>query len=250
MPSTVTEGPTATMPNTQPMKLLLVEDNVRLARVLVQALSEEGHTVTHARDGESAVELAKAQAVDAVILDWMLPGMDGLAVCQALQAHTPPPAIIMLTARSEVHDRIAGLDAGADDYLTKPFELSELLARLRAVARRRTATGPGSQYLRAGPLRVGVVERVVYEGESRIELTVREHELLSFLVRAGGRVVSRRELLEEVWQIRFEPGTNLIEVQVRRLREKLAAHSNLIETVRGVGYRFAAAATIPPPPAA
>jgi DNA-binding response OmpR family regulator len=220
------------------MRILLVEDSSKLARALRQAFSEEGYSVDHAADGRAALALGEEHEYDVVVLDWMLPELDGLVVCRALRARDPSPAILRLTARGEVSDRVAGLDAGADDYLTKPFELRELLARIRALVRRRGE--PTSVLLvRAGPLVVHRAERWVAVGESRVDLTSREHAVLLCLIRARGEVVSRRELLEKVWRLQFDPGTNVVDVQVRRLREKLGPHGRLIETARGVGYRLA-----------
>jgi two-component system OmpR family response regulator len=220
-----------------PMKILIVEDNSKLARALLQAFVEEGYHAEHAADGPEALEKARARSFDVVLLDWMLPGVDGLMVCRGIREVDASVAILMLTARGEVPDRVAGLDAGADDYLSKPFELQELLARIRALARRKGAKN--DPLVRVGRIAVHREDRCVLIGDERIELTAREHALLMHLIRASDRVVSRRELLEQVWRLQFDPGTNVVDVQVRRLREKLGANGRLIETVRGMGYRIA-----------
>jgi DNA-binding response OmpR family regulator len=163
----------------------------------------------------------------------MLPGMDGVAVCRALRDRGVRTPVLMLTARAEVGERIVGLDAGADDYLTKPFDLGELLARVRALGRR--AGSPA--VLRLGPLSIEVATRKVTVDGKVIEPTARELALLSYLVQHAGRAVSRSELLQKVWNTSFDPGSNVVEVHVRNLRDKLGEHGKLIETVRGIGYK-------------
>jgi two-component system OmpR family response regulator len=223
------------------MKLLIVEDSPKLARFLVRALSEEGHVVDQVSDGAAALEQVVGITYDAIVLDWMLPGMDGVAVCRTLRdrgVHTP---ILMLTARAEVGERIVGLDAGADDYLTKPFDLGELVARVRALGRR--AGAPTT--LRIGPLTIDVTARRVAVDGKVIDLTARELALLSYLVQHAGRAVSRTELLQKIWNTSFDPGSNVVEVHVRNLRDKLGDHGKIVETVRGVGYRATAARPSP-----
>jgi two-component system OmpR family response regulator len=215
------------------MKLLVVEDSPKLARFLVRALTEEGHVVDQVGDGESAIAQTASIAYDAIVLDWMLPGMDGVAVCRALRDRGVRTPVLMLTARAEVGERIVGLDAGADDYLTKPFDLGELLARVRALGRR--AGSPA--VLRLGPLAIDVATRKVTVDGKVIEPTARELSLLSYLVQHAGRAVSRSELLQKVWNTSFDPGSNVVEVHVRNLRDKLGEHGKLIETVRGIGYK-------------
>jgi len=217
------------------MRLLIVEDNKKLATFLKRALEEEGHIADVVFDGTQALEQAQQLHYDAWIVDWMLPGLDGLALIRQLRGAGLGVPALMLTARGEVHERIAGLDAGADDYLTKPFELGELLARVRALARR---GGQASAVMHIGPISLNKPERrVVLEG-ALIELTPREFSLLAYLMREAGKVVSRTELLTQVWNLAFDPGSNVIDVQVKNLRDKLGAHASLVETVRGVGYRF------------
>ncbi len=218
------------------MKLLVVEDSPKLARFLVRALTEEGHVVDQVGDGESALTQTESIAYDAIVLDWMLPGMDGVAVCRALRDRGVRTPVLMLTARAEVGERIVGLDAGADDYLTKPFDLGELLARVRALGRRAGAP----TVLRLGPLSIDVASRKVTIDGKAVELTARELSLLSYLVQHAGRAVSRSELLQKVWNTSFDPGSNVVEVHIRNLRDKLGEHGKLVETVRGIGYKAAA----------
>jgi two-component system OmpR family response regulator len=219
------------------MKLLIIEDSPKLARFLVRALTEEGHVVDQVADGPAALQQVEAVSYDALVLDWMLPGMDGITVCRTLRDRGVRTPILMLTARAEVGERILGLDAGADDYLTKPFDLGELLARVRALGRR--AGAPTT--LRLGPLSIDVAARKVSIDGKGVDLTARELALLSYLVQHAGRAVSRTELLQKVWNTSFDPGSNVVEVHIRNLRDKLGDHGKLVETVRGVGYRAAAA---------
>lgn len=217
------------------MRLLIVEDNKKLATFLKRALEEEGHVVDVVFDGSQALEQAQQLHYEAMILDWMLPGLDGLAVIRQLRGRGLSLPTLMLTARGEVHERIAGLDAGADDYLIKPFELGELLARVRALARR---GGQAPGILRIGPLSMDKAERRVLMDGAALDLTPREFSLLAHFMREAGRVVSRTELLTQVWNMAFDPGSNVVDVQIKNLRDKLGTHADLIETVRGVGYRF------------
>ena len=221
------------------MKILVVEDNKKLAKFLVKALSEEGYAVDVAGSGAEAVRQAQGVIYDLILLDWMLPEMDGLAVCRALRQERQVTPILMLTARAEVAERIEGLDAGADDYLTKPFDLGELLARCRALTRRGAAPlaeGP----LVHGPLLVDRGERKVLLEGRKIDLTPREFSLLVHLIREAGRVVTRMDILGKVWEIPFDPGSNVIEVHIKNIRDKLGEQAKMIETVRGMGYRLVA----------
>jgi DNA-binding response OmpR family regulator len=220
------------------MKILVVEDNQRMSRFLIRALSEEGHVVDGAQDGTTALAQLKAIPYDLVILDWMLPEFDGLSVLRAVRGQGIQVPVLMLTARSEVNERIAALDGGADDYLTKPFDLGELLARVRALRRR--ADARGSMSMQIGPLVLDVVARKATLSGRPLELTAREFLLLSHLASATGRAVPRSEILGKVWETHYDPGSNVVDVHVRKLREKLGEHADLIETVRGVGYRLAA----------
>jgi two-component system OmpR family response regulator len=216
------------------MKILVVEDNKRLGRFLKRALEEEGHVADVAVTGGTALEQAAAIAYDILVLDWMLPDTDGLAVCRALRARGSTIPILMLTARAEVAERIAGLDAGADDYIVKPFDLGEFLARVRARARREG----GGHLVAVGPLMVNLLERRATVGGSPVTLTPREFALLGYLARSAGRVVPRTELLAKVWETTFDPGSNVVEAHVKNIREKLGKHGSMIETVRGLGYRL------------
>jgi two-component system, OmpR family, response regulator len=219
------------------VKILVVEDNKKLARFLLRALVEEGYVVDLVGDGLTAIDQIQAIAYDLVILDWMLPGTDGLSVCRAVRGRGSQVPIIMLTARADVPERIAGLDAGADDYLPKPFDLGELLARVRARGRR---VGGGAETVRVGPLLVDRADRRATIEGKRLDLTPREFVLLAYLAREAGRVVPRTELLAKVWETAFDPSSNVVEVHVKNLRDKLGSHAAMIETVRGVGYRMAA----------
>jgi DNA-binding response OmpR family regulator len=216
------------------MKALVVEDSPKLARFLSRVLGEEGYVVDLCSDGAQAIEQGVAGGYDLVLLDWMLPSTDGLTVCRELRGrgHTAP--IIMLTARGETAERVLGLDAGADDFIVKPFEVEELVARARAQTRR----SRGFVEISCGPIRVDRTNnRVTVDGEP-LQLTTREHALLLHLMQNHGRAVKRTALLAAVWQARFDSGTNVLEVQVSRLRDKLGQRASMIETVRGVGYRL------------
>lgn len=221
------------------MKILVVEDNKKLAKFLLKALSEEGYAVDVVGSGAEAVRQAQGVSYDLLLLDWMLPEMDGLAVCRALRQERVATPILMLTARAEVAERIEGLDAGADDYLTKPFDLGELLARCRALTRRGAAV-PAEGPLVHGPLLVDRGERKVMLEGRKIDLTPREFSLLVHLIREAGRVVTRMDILGKVWEIPFDPGSNVIEVHIKNIRDKLGEQAKMIETVRGMGYRLVA----------
>lgn len=219
------------------VKVLVVEDNRKLGSFLVRALQEEGYAVDLVTSGATALEQAASVPYDLVVLDWMLPELDGLSVCRALRARGSRTPILMLTARAEVSERVVALDAGADDYVSKPFALDELLARVRACLRR-GGGGEGAHLLRVGPLVLDrLSRRVTIDGRS-VELTARELALLAHLAANAGRVVHRTELLAKVWELSFDPGSNVIDVHVRNLRDKLGPHSAMIETVRGVGHRL------------
>jgi two-component system, OmpR family, response regulator len=211
--------------------LLIVEDDAKLVRALTVGLQREGYVVDAAESGDEALELAQAADYDAIVLDLMLPGMDGFAVCEALRRGGRWMPVLMLTARTGVADRIRGLDAGADDYLVKPFDFGELLARLRALLRRGPVERPTTVLI--GDLHIDSATRVVTRAGEEIELTAREYDVLAFLARQPGRVVSRSELLEEVWSD-YEGSPNIIDVYVGYLRKKLGRA--LIRTVRGAGF--------------
>jgi two-component system OmpR family response regulator len=216
------------------MKILVVEDDAKVGPFLVRVLTEEGYVVDACRDGEAAVGQAGSGIYDLLLLDWMLPGADGVTVCRTLRERGVTTPVLMLTARGEVAERVIGLEAGADDYLVKPFELDELLARVRALLRRAN----GHSRLVVGPIEIDRIARRVSVAGNRVELTTREYALLVYLAESAGDVVPRTTLLAEVWGTSFDPGSNLVEVQVSRLRDKLGEHAAIIDTVRGLGYRL------------
>jgi two-component system, OmpR family, response regulator len=220
------------------MRLLIVEDEPKLARLLARGLGEEGHAADVAATGEDALWMASAAPYDAIVLDVMLPGLDGFAVCRALRERQNWTPVLMLTARDAVEDRIEGLDTGADDYLLKPFAFSELVARLRALVRRGGNERPAQ--LEAGDLRLDPAARRVWRGETEIELSVKEFALLELLLRNAGVVLSRVQLLDGAWDMAFESRSNVIDVYIRYLREKIDRPfgRQAVETVRGVGYRL------------
>ena len=220
------------------MRLLLVEDDAKLATAVCRGLRHEGYAVDHAADGDAAMADAHVWSYDAVVLDLMLPRRNGLEVCRALRERGDGVPILMLTARGAVDDRIRGLDAGADDYLAKPFDFGELLARLRALARRGPARhGP---VLEAGDLRLDPATRRVDRAGVHVELSTKEFQLLEVFMRHPGRVLSRLDLLEGAWDSGYENRSNVVDVYVRYLREKLDRPfgARSFETVRGAGYRF------------
>jgi DNA-binding response OmpR family regulator len=223
------------------MHLLLVEDDERLARVLRRLLEDDRHVVEHAPDGATAVELAEAtDGIEAVILDIGLPDISGIEVAQRLRRRGRELAILMLTARDTVYDRVAGLDAGADDYLVKPFAFEELAARLRALARR-AEKGPRrpDPVLEAGPIRLDErTRRVTVEGAA-VDLSPREFSLLECLLRHPGQALSRDQLLDQAWPFSVAVTPNAVDAYVHYLRTKLGEAGRRIETVRGVGYRMA-----------
>jgi two-component system, OmpR family, response regulator len=218
------------------MRLLLVEDDHKLARALQRGLRLEGYAVDVASTGEEALAQADGADYDAVVLDLMLPGLDGFAVCEALRRDQPRLPVLILTARAEVADRIRGLDAGADDYLVKPFDFGELLARLRALIRR---GAPERMPVReVGELRFDPATRTVSRAGREVELTAREFEVLALLARHDGEVVTRKQMLEEIWNGDDDGSPNVVDVYVGYLRRKLDDRSgrSLIRTVRGVGF--------------
>jgi two-component system, OmpR family, response regulator MprA len=221
-------------------RVLVVEDDAAIADVLRRALRQEGHEVRSAQDGVEALEMAEAFVPDLVILDLGLPKLDGVEVCRRLRAESDAP-ILILTARTDTEDRVEGLDSGADDYLVKPFERKELLARMRALMRRRPPQGAAS--LAVADLRLNPDTREVYRGDRLIELTNREFELLEYLMRNERLVISRERLLEEVWGYDPMAMTNTIDVFISNLRRKLEAgdEPRLLHTKRGAGYVVKAA---------
>jgi two-component system OmpR family response regulator len=220
------------------MRVLIVEDEVKMAALLRRGLSEEGHLAEVAGDGETAVAMARASAYDAIVLDVMLPRLDGFSACRQMREAGVWTGVLMLTARDSVHDRVAGLDCGADDYLVKPFSFSELLARLRALARR--AESPRPTQLIVGDLRLDPATRRVWRGEVEIRLSTKEFTLLETLMRRPGFVFDRATLLEYAWDYGYENRSNVVDVYIRYLRQKVDRPFNCatIETVRGAGYRL------------
>jgi two-component system, OmpR family, response regulator len=219
------------------MRLLLVEDDVKLVKALQRGLQREGYAVDLAGTGDDALAQAGIYDYDAVVLDVMLPGKDGFAVCRELRRNEQWVPVLMLTARDHVKDRIRGLDAGADDYLVKPFDFGEMLARLRALTRREPTERPA--VIEVADLRVDPASHVVTRAGREVDLTPREFALLLFLARRAGEVVPRTELLEQVWDEAEEGSTNVVDVYVGYLRKKLERpfrRRRLIRTVRGVGF--------------
>ncbi len=217
------------------MKVLAVEDEPQIAAFLERGLREAGFNVQVAGDGITGYELACRESFDAIILDIMLPGRDGLSILKQLRRSGSPVPVLILTARSELSEKLEGLGLGADDYLTKPFFIEELIARIHAIARRQDREQ--LSVLQTGGLRVHLLTRQVKCGDTEAELTAREFALLEYLMRSIGRVLTRTQILEQVWSYDFDPKTNLVDVYVRRVRKKLGTMGELIETVRGVGYR-------------
>ena len=222
------------------MRILVVEDEPKLARLLERGLGEEGHAADVAQTGEDALWMARAVEYDAIVLDLMLPGVNGIEVCRNLRESSVWSPVLMLTARDAVEDRVAGLDAGADDYLAKPFSFAELLARLRSLARRGKPERPA--VLEVGDLRLDPSGRRVWRGDSEIDLSAKEFALLETFMRRPGQVLSRYQLLEHAWDIAYENKSNVVDVYVRYLREKVDRPFGVdsLETVRGAGYRLRA----------
>ena len=220
------------------MRVLVVEDDVKMASLLRRGLLEEGLAADVARTGDDALWMAEATEYDAIVLDVMLPGADGFEVCRRLREAGRWSPVLMLTARDAVEDRVAGLDAGADDYLTKPFSFAELLARLRAIARRAPLKRP--TVLEAGDLRLDPATRRAWRGDVEIGLSAKEFSLLETFMRRPGEVLSRYQLLEHCWDYGYENRSNVVDVYVRYLREKIDRPfgRKSLETVRGAGYRF------------
>ena len=221
------------------MRLLVIEDEVKLAQYLHKGLSENGHVVDLAHDGIEGRRLATGGEYDLVLLDLMLPGVDGFGVLAAIREHKRALPVLMLTARDKVEDRVRGLEQGADDYLLKPFAFSELLARVTALGRRGTAVNAQpTTVLSLADLQVDLLSRRASRGDARLDLTAKEFNLLTLLLRRRGQILSRTTLAEQVWDMNFDSDTNIVEVAVRRLRVKLddPFDHKLLHTVRGMGY--------------
>ncbi len=218
------------------MRLLVVEDEQKVARFVTEGLEEEGYAVDVATDGETGLAMALDHVHDLIILDIQLPKKDGLQVIQELRRASVQTPVLLLTVRAAIEDKVLGLDAGADDYLTKPFAFQELVARIRALLRRGPETAP--PVLRIGDLTLDPARRTVIRGDQKIELTAREFTLLDYFMRNSGRVLTRTMIAEHVWDYNFDPGTNVIDVYVNYLRKKIdASHEpKLLHTIRGAGY--------------
>lgn len=227
------------------MRVLVVEDEARIASFVAQGLREQAYAVDVSVNGDDAIYKASISDYDAIILDVMIPGRDGFQVCSELRALGSAVPIIMLTARDGVQDRIAGLDSGADDYLTKPFAVAELLARLRALLRRGHVVR--SETIRIADLLIDTRARRAIRGGRELSLTTKEYALLEYLAREQGRVINRSELAEHVWDEHFDPISNLIDVHINRLRNKVDhGFVPLIHTRRGAGYMLASLDDTPP----
>ncbi|MCC6144191.1 MAG: response regulator transcription factor [Candidatus Hydrogenedentes bacterium] len=220
------------------MKVLVVEDEKQIAGFVRKGLEEQGFTVEVCHDGNEGYARVTAQQYDAVVLDIMLPGRDGLSILKNLRKQKNAVPVVLLTARSELDERLEGLNLGADDYLTKPFYVEELIARLHAVTRR--SAGNQLSLLQHGDMVVNLLTREVKVDTQSLDLTTRECALLEYLMRSPGRIYTRTQILEHVWGYDFDPSTNLVDVHIQRLRRKLNAddRERYIETARGVGYRF------------
>ncbi len=219
------------------MKILLVEDEQKIADFVEKGLKEHGFTVDVARDGNEGFYLATSHSYDVIVLDIMLPGKDGLSILKSLRQKNNTVPVIAATARGELDERLEGLNLGADDYLTKPFYIDELVARIHALHRR--TTGSQLSLKQVDDLVINLSTREATRGEKEIELTSREFNLLEYLMRSPGRVYTRTQILEHVWGYDFDPSTNIVDVCIRRLRKKIDEDASpLIETVRGVGYRM------------
>ena len=218
------------------MRVLVVEDEKKTAAFIRKALQGEGFAVDVCGNGDEALAAASTTPFDALVLDIMLPGRDGLSVLSLLRERKNATPVLLLSARGEVNERIQGLNAGADDYLPKPFIIAELVARVRALVRRGGETK--ATVLRLADLALDTVSHELKRGETKIELTVREYRLLEYLLRNAGRICGRMSIIEKVWDYDFDPGTNLVDVYVKRLREKIddGFAPKLLHTVRGIGY--------------
>jgi two-component system OmpR family response regulator len=219
------------------MRILVVEDDAKIASFIVQGLKQAGYAVDHAADGSTGLALAQSTGYDAAVVDVMLPSLDGLSLVRRLRASRKQLPVVFLSARSAVEDRVKGLESGADDYLTKPFAFSELLARIQALVRRATHA-PDATRLAAGDVSLDLVTREVTSAGKPVELQPREFSLLAFLLRHAGHPVSKTKILENVWDYSFDPQTNVVDVVMHRLRSKVDPEHVRIETLRGVGYVF------------
>jgi heavy metal response regulator len=218
------------------MRILIVEDEPKIARFIDKGLREEGYSVDIARNGEEALSFVESAPYDVIILDLLLPKVDGITVCRRIRDSNLNVSILILTARDSIEDRVTGLDAGADDYLVKPFAFVELLARMRALLRRPKALT--NNVLRIGDLEMDVVKHRVERGGAQIDVTPKEYSLLEYMMRNQGQVLTRTQIMEHVWNYDFFAGSNVVDVYIRYLRKKIdeGMDIKLIKTIRGVGY--------------
>jgi two-component system OmpR family response regulator len=223
------------------MRLLIVEDDVEAARAMATGLAEHGHDCSTAADGEAGLAAARADRFDVLIVDRMMPRMDGVTMVEILRREADTTPVLFLSALGEINDRVQGLNAGGDDYLVKPYALAELVARVEALARRREMGGVQT-LLKVGDLEMDLIARQVRRAGTEIDLQPREFQLLEFLMRHGGQSVTRTMLLEKVWEYHFDPQTNVIDVHISRLRSKIdkGFDKPMLQTVRGAGYRLEA----------
>lgn len=224
------------------MRILVVEDDQRLARLVSRVLAEEHFAVDAAHDGEAGLDLALTGAYDVAIIDWMLPGRDGPSITRAIRAARLPTAVLLLTARGQIEDRVVGLDSGADDYLVKPFAFEELLARVRALGRRFSIAAASSDELRCGDLVLDMRARTARRGDQPLELTATEWNLLEYLMRNAGQTLTRQQILDYVWSFERDVQPTMVDVYISYLRRKLhlSGRADPIRTVRGIGYRLEA----------
>jgi two-component system, OmpR family, response regulator len=222
------------------MRILVIEDQKKIASLIEAGLKQHGLSVDLCHTGEDGFFNATTESYDAIVLDVMLPGRDGLSILKMLREKGLTLPVLLLTARSELNERVEGLNAGADDYLTKPFYVEELVARLHALLRR--ASGTAASVLKVGQLSLDMLKREARRGDETIDLSAREFALLEYFMRSPGRVLTRSQLGQHVWNLHFDPATNMVDVAIGRLRRKIEFNNEpaLIETVRGSGYRFKA----------
>lgn len=222
------------------MHILVVEDEQRLARLLRRVLTEERHTVDLGYDGSTGLDLALSNTYDLIVLDLMLPDLDGVEICRQVRAARITTPLLMLTARGAVEDRVAGLNAGADDYLTKPFEMVELVARVNALLRRRDRNPEMETTLKIGDLTLDLVRHEVQRGGRAIELTAKEFALLEYLMRHPGQALSRTQITDQVWRYDLEALSNVVDIYIHYLRDKIdrGFARPLVKTVRGIGYKI------------
>lgn len=222
------------------MRILVVEDEKKILSFVRKGLEEQGYVVDACDNGDDGFYLAKSHSYDALVLDIMLPGRDGLSILRLLRENKNKVPVVIITARGEISEKIEGLNLGADDYLVKPFYMEELIARLKSVWRR--SSGEGLSILQVDNLSIDLMTREVSRGDCPIELAPREFSLLEYLMRSPGRVLTRTQIVEHVWNYHFDSDTNIVDVYIQRLRRKVDDHfdEKLIQTVRGIGYRIAA----------